>query len=249
LAEWKRYLIAAKTKIERQDLNINFKIGENGKKIFDRYKNKIKILTHCNAGALATSGYGTAIGVIRSLGREGKVEKVIVDETRPYLQGARLTSWELYKEKIPFHIITDNMAGYFMSKGEIDAVIVGADRISLNGDTANKIGTLGLSIMTKYYSIPFYIAAPISTIDTSIESGKYIPIEQRGENEVREVMGTKIIPEYMPVKNPAFDVTPCGNITAIITEKGVIEPPFKENIKKIVTSADNTDKEMGADKR
>jgi methylthioribose-1-phosphate isomerase len=141
------------------------------------------------------------------------------------------------------------MAGYFMSKGEIDAVIVGADRISLNGDTANKIGTLGLSIMAKYYSIPFYIAAPISTIDTSIESGKYIPIEQRGENEVREVMGTKIIPEYMPVKNPAFDVAPCGNITAIITEKGVIEPPFKENIKKIVTSADNTDKETGADKR
>jgi len=236
-------------KIERQDLNINFKIGENGKKIFDRYKNKIKILTHCNAGALATSGYGTAIGVIRSLDREGKIEKVIVDETRPCLQGARLTSWELYKEKIPFHIITDNMAGYFMSKGEIDTVIVGADRVSLNGDTANKIGTLGLSIMAKYYSIPFYIAAPISTIDTSIESGKYIPIEQRGENEVREVMGTKIIPEYMPVKNPAFDVTPCGNITAIITEKGVIEPPFKENIKKIVTSADNTDKETGADKR
>jgi len=244
LAEIKAKLIEEAESIEQQDLDTNLKIGENGKKIFDNSKKKIKVLTHCNAGALATSGYGTALGVIRSLAGDGKIEKVIVDETRPYLQGARLTSWELYKEKIPFYIITDNMAGYFMSSGEVDAVIVGADRITLNGDTANKIGTLGLSIMAKYYHIPFYIAAPVSTIDFSMKSGRGIPIEQRGEGEVREIMGTEIVPEYMHVKNPAFDVTPGSNITAIITEEGVIYSPFRKNIGKIVSRANNN-KEVG----
>lgn len=222
--------------IEKQDLEINWKIGQNGKKIFDKATGKIKILTHCNAGALATSGYGTALAVIRSLDAEGKVANVIVDETRPFLQGARLTAWELHQEEIPFFIISDNMAGYFMSTGEVDTVLVGADRIASNGDAANKIGTLSLSILARYYRIPFYVAAPISTVDIKMESGDNIPIEYRDEKEVREVLGKIIIPEFMAVENPAFDVTPAENITAIITEEGVIYPSYKKNIGKIFKS-------------
>ncbi len=229
-------LIEEAKEIEKQDLEINWKIGQNGKKIFDKATGKIKILTHCNAGALATSGYGTALAVIRSLDAEGKVANVIVDETRPFLQGARLTAWELHREEIPFFIISDNMAGYFISIGEVDTVLVGADRIASNGDAANKIGTLSLSILARYYRIPFYVAAPISTVDIKIESGDNIPIEYRDEKEVREVLGKIIIPEYMAVENPAFDVTPAENITAIITEEGVIYPPYKKNIGKIFKS-------------
>ena len=229
-------LIEEAEEIEKQDLEINLKIGQNGKKIFDNATCKIKILTHCNAGTLATSGYGTALGVIRSLDTEGKVANVIVDETRPFLQGARLTAWELCHEKIPFFIISDNMAGHFMSIGEVDAVLVGADRIASNGDTANKIGTLSLSILARYYRIPFYIAAPISTVDIKIESGDNIPIEYRDKKEVREILGKTIIPEFMAVKNPAFDVTPAENITAIITEEEVIYPPYKKNVGKIFKS-------------
>ncbi|MBM3710208.1 MAG: S-methyl-5-thioribose-1-phosphate isomerase [Actinobacteria bacterium] len=219
--------------IEKEDFLINCKLGENGARIFSGLKKKMKILTHCNAGALATSGYGTALGVIRSLYQHGKVANVIVDETRPYLQGARLTAWELYQEGIPFFIISDNMSGYFMSGGEVDIVVAGADRIAANGDSANKIGTLSLSILAKYYKIPFYIAAPVSTIDLQTKSGKDIPIEYRGADEIRTIFGKKIIPDYMPVSNPAFDVTPNENITAIITEKGVIYSPFSKNIKKL----------------
>jgi methylthioribose-1-phosphate isomerase len=171
--------------------------------------------------------------VIRSLHSKGKVANVIVDETRPYLQGARLTAWELYREVIPFFVISDNMSGYFMSKGMVDIVVVGADRVAANGDTANKIGTLSVSILAKYFNIPFYIAAPVSTIDINTETGAGIPIEQRGDSEVREVLGKRIIPEYMPVANPSFDVTPNENISAIITEKGVIYPPFVQNIKEM----------------
>lgn len=229
-------LIEEAREIERQDLEINWKIGQNGKKIFGEERSKIKILTHCNAGALATSGYGTALAVIRSLNAEGKVANVIVDETRPFLQGARLTAWELHREKIPFFIIADNMAGYFMSRGDVDAVLVGADRIASNGDVANKIGTLSLSILARYYRIPFYIAAPISTVDIKIGSGDNIPIEYRNKKEMREVLGKTIIPEFMAVQNPAFDVTPAGNITAIITEDGIIYPPYKRNIGKIFKS-------------
>ena len=229
-------LIEEAREIEKQDLEINWKIGQNGKKIFDKATGKIKILTHCNAGALATSGYGTALAVIRSLDAEGKVTNVIVDETRPFLQGARLTAWELHREEIPFFIISDNMAGYFMSIGEVDTVLVGADRIASNGDAANKIGTLSLSILARYYRIPFYVAAPISTVDIKMESGDNIPIEYRDEKEMREVLGKIIIPEFMAVENPAFDVTPAGNITAIITEEGVIYPPYKKNIGKIFKS-------------
>ncbi len=229
-------LVKEARKIEEEDLDINYRIGANGIRIFKGKPGRIKVLTHCNAGALATSGYGTALAVVRSLSGEGKIEEVVVDETRPFLQGARLTAWELYQEKIPFYIISDNMAGYFMSKGGVDAVIVGSDRIAANGDAANKIGTLGVSILAKYYSIPFYVAAPLSTIDINTETGDRIPIEQRNPREMREVLGKVIIPGYMPVKNPSFDVTPAKNITAIITEEEVIYPPFKENIERIFSS-------------
>jgi methylthioribose-1-phosphate isomerase len=233
ISKTRKKLIEEAVKIEKQDLKINLKIGQNGKKIFARSKVKIRILTHCNAGALATSGYGTALAVIRSLNSEGRIGNVIVDETRPFLQGARLTAWELHRDRIPFFVISDNMAGYFMSRGEVDAVLVGADRIASNGDTANKIGTLSLSILAKYFKIPFYIAAPTSTVDIKMESGDNIPIEHRNEREVREVLGKIIIPEFMAVKNPAFDVTPAENITAIITEKELIYPPYKKNIGRI----------------
>lgn len=227
--------LAAEAKnIEREDQEINLRLGKNGALIFSAKVDKLKILTHCNAGALATAGYGTALGVIRSLYSDGKVENVIVDETRPYLQGARLTAWELYREGIPFFVISDNMSGYFMSKGMVDIVVIGADRVAANGDTANKIGTLSVSILAKYFNIPFYIAAPVSTIDINTLDGSKIPIEQRDDSEVREILGKKIIPDYMPVENPSFDVTPNENISAIITERGVIYPPFKENIKNMI---------------
>ncbi|TET49433.1 MAG: S-methyl-5-thioribose-1-phosphate isomerase, partial [Actinomycetota bacterium] len=223
-------------KIEKEDLKINYMLGNNGLKAFEGAGSGLKILTHCNAGALAASGYGTALAVIRSLHKAGRIANVIVDETRPFLQGARLTAWELHQEKIPFFIITDNMAGYFMSKAEVDAVIVGADRIAANGDSANKIGTLSLSVLAGYYGIPFYIVAPVSTIDINTADGGLIPIEERNEREVREVLGKTIIPEYMQVRNPAFDIAPADNITAIITEVEVIYPPFDKNIKKIFDS-------------
>jgi methylthioribose-1-phosphate isomerase len=233
IASVKKILINEAEKIESEDILINKKIGDNGIEAFKDFKSKVKILTHCNAGALATAGYGTALGVIRSLASIGKINNVIVDETRPYLQGARLTAWELEQEKIPFFIITDNMAAYMMSKGEVDAVVVGADRIASNGDSANKIGTLGVSILASYYKIPFFIAAPLSTIDMGIKTGGEIPIEERDGKEVREVLGKKIISDDMPVRNPSFDVTPSENITGIITEKSVLYPPFGKNINKL----------------
>ena len=231
-----RKLVDEAEKMEEEDIRINKMIGENGVQAFrDVFgnKKKFKVLTHCNAGALATAGYGTALGVIRSLADKEQVENIVVDETRPYLQGARLTAWELHEEGIPYFIIADNMAAYMMSKNEVDAVVVGADRIAANGDSANKIGTLGISILARHFKIPFFVAAPVSTIDIDIPSGSEIPIEERDGNEIREVMGKKIIPEFMPVRNPSFDFTPCRNITAIITEKAVIKSPFKNNIKKL----------------
>ncbi|MDD3519865.1 MAG: S-methyl-5-thioribose-1-phosphate isomerase [Actinomycetota bacterium] len=232
----KAKLVSEAVKMEAEDIKINKMIGKNGIQAFSDFlndKEKLKILTHCNAGALATAGYGTALGVIRSLAEAGRIENVVVDETRPYLQGARLTAWELHEEKIPYFIIADNMAAYMMSKNEVDAVVVGADRIAANGDSANKIGTLGVSILAMHFKIPFFIAAPLSTIDINISSGDDIPIEERDGNEIRELMGKKIIPEYMPVKNPSFDYTPNSNISAIITEKSVIKNPFKNNIKEL----------------
>jgi methylthioribose-1-phosphate isomerase len=189
------------------------------------------ILTHCNAGALATAGYGTALGVIRAAKEQGKKLHVYVDETRPVLQGARLTSWELQKEKIPATLITDNMAGFLMQQGKIDKIIVGADRIAANGDTANKIGTYSLAVLAKEHGIPFYVAAPLSTIDTTLKTGAAIPIEERSSAEVTHLHGQQIAPAKIKVYNPAFDITPAKYITAIITEKGILQEPYLNSIR------------------
>ena len=188
----------------------------------------------CNAGALATVDYGTALGVIRAAHEAGKNISVFADETRPYLQGARLTVWELMEDGIPVTLITDNMAGYFMKNGTITAVIVGADRIAANGDVANKIGTYSIAVLAKENNIPFYVAAPISTLDLSLESGQYIPIEERDEQEVTHIGGIRIAPYGVKVANPAFDITPHTYITSIITELGVVYPPYSENLKKLI---------------
>jgi methylthioribose-1-phosphate isomerase len=223
----KKGLVAEAIRVYNEDIAINKKMGQFGASLI---KNNDTILTHCNAGALATAGYGTALGVIRKAHSEGKKIKVFVDETRPFLQGARLTSWELKEEGIPHVLITDNMAGYFMSKGMIDKVIVGADRIAANGDTANKIGTYSVAILAKEHKIPFYVAAPLSTIDVAIPDGSHIPIEERNSREVTHIMGKQISANGIDILNPAFDVTPHKYITAIITEKGILRPPFKRSI-------------------
>src|SRR4030066_165028 len=214
---------------------LNFK-GKDKEKFAGYINGNIELLAGTRPTAVnlfwALDRMKKVLAVNRSLNKEGKLANVIVDETRPFLQGARLTAWELYRDRIPFFIISDNMAGYFMSKEEVDAVLVGADRIASNGDTATKIGTLSLSILAGCYGIPFYVAAPLSTVDIKIESGDNIPIEYRDGREMREISGKTIIPEYMPVENPAFDITPAGNITAIITERGIIYPPYKKNILK-----------------
>jgi methylthioribose-1-phosphate isomerase len=189
------------------------------------------VLTHCNAGALATGGYGTALGVIRAAIGAGKKLQVFADETRPFLQGARLTAWELAKDHIPVTIITDNMAGHFMKLGQIRAVIVGADRIAANGDTANKIGTYSVAVLAHENSIPFYVAAPLSTIDMSLDSGEQIPIEERSSDEVTHLAGVALAPADVPARHPAFDVTPQRYITAIITEKGVARAPFSDSLR------------------
>jgi len=195
------------------------------------------VLTHCNAGPLATTGYGTALGVIIRAKEQGKRLRVLADETRPLLQGARLTTWELKKASIPVTLITDSMAGYFISRGEIDCVIVGADRIAANGDTANKIGTYTVAVLAKENGIPFYVAAPTTTIDSSLKSGSEIPIEERSPDEVTHVQEVRIAPEGCTAANPAFDVTPHGYITAIITERGIIREPFGEGIIRVMKQA------------
>ncbi len=189
------------------------------------------ILTHCNTGALATAGYGTALGVIKQAKEQGKKLKVFATETRPLLQGARLTTWELKQADISFTLITDSMAGYFMSRGEIDCVIVGADRITANGDTANKIGTYTLAVLAKENGIPFYVAAPTTTVDLSLATGAEIPIEQRKPEEITHIQGVSIAPKGTQAANPAFDVTPHPYITAIITENGISKEPYIEKLK------------------
>ncbi len=197
----------------------------------------VRILTHCNAGALATAGYGTALGVIRSAARDGKVRRVFADETRPYLQGARLTAWELMKEGIPTTLITDSMAGHMMATGEVDAVIVGADRIAGNGDVANKIGTYTLAILAKEHGLPFYVAAPLSTADLATPSGAEIVIEERSPDEVTHHGGRCLAPAGVAVRNPAFDVTPHRYVTAIITEAGIARPPYAESLPRLFAEA------------
>ncbi len=223
-------LIENAIKMENEDIEINKKIGDYGASIVPK---GAVILTHCNAGALATVGYGTALGVIRSAFAKDPTIKVFADETRPRQQGARLTTWELTQDGIPTTLITDGMCSYFMSKGMIDMVVVGADRIASNGDSANKIGTYTVAIAAKYHNIPFYIAAPTSTIDISIKTGKEIPIEERSHEEVTHINGDWICAKDVDIINPGFDVTPNELITGIITEKGILKPDFKESIKRI----------------
>ena len=226
----KTALVDEASKMDLEDVATNRRIGFHGNELI---RDGFTILTHCNAGALATCDYGTALGVIRAAHDSGKNIKVYADETRPYLQGARLTAWELQQDGIPVTLICDNMAGHFMKAGAIDCVIVGADRIALNGDTANKIGTYSVAVLAKENNIPFYVAAPLSTIDFSIATGDSIPIEERKAEEVTHIRGIQVAPDGISVANPAFDVTPDRYITAIITEKGVIYPPFDVNIVKL----------------
>ena len=217
-------------RIYMEDVEVNRRIGEHGKILIHDGKS---LLTHCNAGGLATTGYGTALGVIYAAWAEGKRFRVFVDETRPLLQGARLTTWELIQRGIPTTVLTDSMAGWLMRRGEVSLVLVGADRIACNGDTANKIGTYGLAILSKWHNIPFYVAAPTSTIDISLASGKDIPIEEREPEEVTQLGRRRITPKGVKVFNPAFDVTPHSLIHGIITEKGIIRKVFKKNLKRI----------------
>lgn len=217
-------------KIYFEDLETNKKMAKIGNEVI---KPNAVILTHCNTGALATVGYGTALGVIREAHYSGKNIFVYADETRPRLQGAKLTAWEFVQEGIPAKLIADSVAATLIRDGKIDIILVGADRIALNGDTANKIGTFMLSVVAKVYNVPFYVVAPTSTIDFNIETGAEIVIEERSPEEVTHINGVRIAPEGIDVYNPAFDVTPHENITGIITEKGIIRPPFRENILKL----------------
>lgn len=220
-------LLAWARALHAEDVEVNRRMGEHGAALFAAGD---RVLTHCNAGALATAGYGTAIGVITSSWRRGALGMVWVDETRPLLQGARLTAWELKRLGIPFRLVTDNSAGALMSRGMVDRIVVGADRIAANGDTANKIGTYTVAVLAGRHGVPFYVAAPLSTIDRATATGADIPIEERQGGEVTEVFGTRVAPAETLALNFAFDVTPAELITAIITEAGVLEPPYEESI-------------------
>jgi methylthioribose-1-phosphate isomerase len=214
-------------RVYEEDIAINRAIGRHGAPLVPDGKS---VLTHCNAGALATAGYGTALGVVRAAIEAGKKVHVFADETRPFLQGARLTVWELQQDGIPVTLITDNMAGHFLKSGRIGCVIVGADRIARNGDTANKIGTYSVAVLARENHVPFYVAAPVSTLDLSLASGDQIPIEERAADEVTHVFGVPVAPEGTAVANPAFDVTPARYVAAIITERGVAHPPFEQSL-------------------
>src|ERR1051326_10297 len=221
-------LVAEARRMHDEDVEANRRIGRNGALLLDE---RSTVLTHCNAGALATAGYGTALGVIRAAIEAGKQIDVFADETRPFLQGARLTVWELQQDGIPTTLITDNMAGHFMKTGRIGCVVVGADRIAANGDVANKVGTYPVAVLARENGVPFFVAAPISTLDLALESGDQIPIEERSAGEVTHVFGHLVPPSGPPAMNPAFDVTPARYVTAIITEKGVARAPYEESLK------------------
>jgi len=221
-------LLGEALRMLEEDIAINRQMGRYGA---ERLPEEGGVLTHCNAGALATVGYGTALGVIRAGVEAGKRLHVYADETRPRLQGMKLTAWELAQDHIPVTILTDNMAAVFMREGKIDCVVVGADRIAANGDTANKIGTYGVAVLARYHGIPFYVAAPASTFDLSLTSGRQIPIEERDPSEVTHINGMRIAPEGVEIVNPAFDVTPAELVTAFMTERGVIEPPYETNLR------------------
>ena len=235
LQEIKYILEKEAINILKEDIRLNKQIGKNGLKLINR---PVNILTHCNTGSLATGGYGTALGVIREAHSKGRIKKVFVDETRPALQGARLTTWELVRDKIPAVLVCDNMAGYLMQKGFVDCVIVGADRIAANGDVVNKIGTYTLAVLAKHHRVPFYVAAPSSTVDMKTHQGGDVAIEQRDAREVLEVQGKRIAPRNMAVVNPAFDLTPHKLVSAIITEKGIIRQPDRKKMVSLFTSGD-----------
>ena len=218
--------------VREEDIAICREIGRQGAALVPDGKT---VLTHCNAGALATAGYGTALGVIRAAIESGKRIDVFADETRPFLQGARLTVWELQQDRIPTTLITDNMAGHFMRSGRIGCAVVGADRIAANGDVANKVGTYSVAVLARENGVPFFVAAPISTLDLTLASGDAIPIEQRAASEVTHLFGRQVAPEGTAVQNPAFDVTPARYVSAIITEKGVARQPYKESLRKLVS--------------
>jgi methylthioribose-1-phosphate isomerase len=214
--------------IQAEDVDACQRMGDLGAELLPR---KARVLTHCNAGALATAGYGTALGVVRSAARMGRLEHVFADETRPYLQGARLTAWELQQDGIPVTVITDNMAGHLMARGEVNAVVVGSDRIAANGDVANKIGTYSVAVLAREHDLPFYVVAPVSTFDLATESGAEIPIEERPASEVTHLAGRPITPMGVPVRHPAFDVTPHRLVSAIVCERGVARPPYAESLR------------------
>jgi methylthioribose-1-phosphate isomerase len=227
----RRTLISEAQKIRKEDIAINEAIGRNGAPLVPDGKT---VLTHCNAGALATAGFGTALGVIRAAVQMGKSIDVFADETRPFLQGSRLTAWELQRDGISTTLITDNMAGHFLKSGRIGCVVVGADRIAANGDVANKIGTYSVAVLAKENGVPFYVAAPVSTLDLTLASGDQIPLEERSATEVTHLQGLALAPEGIGVANPAFDVTPNRYVSAIITEKGVARAPYGETLRAIV---------------
>jgi methylthioribose-1-phosphate isomerase len=220
----RRSLVDEAGRILAEDIEANRRLGAHGAWLVPRGG---RILTHCNAGGLATAGYGTALGVVRGAAEAGRQPFVWVDETRPVLQGARLTAWELAKEGIPHTVIADVAAGSLMARGEVDLVVVGADRIAANGDTANKIGTYGVAVLARAHGLPFYVAAPWSTIDPALPDGRAIPIEERDAREVQELAGRRLVPAGSPARNPAFDVTPAALITAIVTERGVFRAPYR----------------------
>ncbi|MDP2996811.1 MAG: S-methyl-5-thioribose-1-phosphate isomerase [Bryobacterales bacterium] len=230
VGEIRARMVEEAQRIRLEDIAINQAMGRHGAPLVPDGKT---VLTHCNAGALATAGYGTALGVIRAAVAAGKKIDVFADETRPFLQGARLTAWELMQDGIPTTLITDNMAGHFLKSGRIGCVIVGADRIAANGDVANKIGTYSVAVLAKENGVPFYVAAPISTLDLTLPSGDEIPIEQRPAIEVTQLFGTPIAPAGVAVQNPAFDVTPARYVSAIITERGVARAPYQESLKNL----------------
>ena len=234
LDDIRKRLVTEAQAVREEDIAINRAIGKHGAALVPEGKT---VLTHCNAGALATAGFGTALGVIRAAAEQGKQVAVLADETRPFLQGARLTAWELVKDGIDTTVITDNMAASMMRTGHVDLVVVGADRIAANGDVANKIGTYGVAVLAKEHDIPFYVAAPLSTIDLNTADGSKIPIEERNDREVTHVGPTRLTPKGAHVRNPAFDVTPAKYVTAIITERGVARPPYHESLAALVSGA------------
>jgi methylthioribose-1-phosphate isomerase len=217
--------------IQSEDVAACKRMGDLGAELLP---SAARVLTHCNAGALATAGYGTALGVVRSAARNGRLEHVFADETRPYLQGARLTAWELHQDGIPVTVITDNMSGHLMARGEVNSVVVGSDRIAANGDVANKIGTYTVAVLAKEHGLPFYVAAPVSTFDLATPTGAEIPIEERSAEEVSHFAGQRVTPRGVAVRHPAFDITPHALVTAIICERGVARPPYTESLRALV---------------